>query len=154
MHNDALVYEMKVLNRREVALAKTARQLAALAQRADEVDKHWGGRLIGFRRAMGGPEGILTMKGLYVSIYRFTSRAAHAQPDALDPYVEVMKYPWTVDRPARTTGSIFWPLGVPLFAHALLVCHEHLGWPDPKQVIAANDAMYVQEKSRASLRQE
>lgn len=96
---------------------------------------------------MRGPEGILTMKGLYVAIYRYTSRAAHAQLDALDPYIDMKTYPRMVDRPTRTTQSIWWPLMVPLFAHALLVCHHHLGWPDPDAVIAANDAMYVDEKN-------
>jgi hypothetical protein len=83
------------------------------------------------------------MKGLYVAIYRYTSRAAHAQLDALDPYVDVGKYPRVVDRPASTTESLWWPLTVPLFAHALLVCNDNLGWPDADQVIAANNAMYV-----------
>jgi hypothetical protein len=143
MHMEALRYDMKVLSRKELAQTKDAREMPDLAQRASQVDKYWGGRLDGFRPSTGGAEGILTMRGLYESIYRFTSRAAHAQLNALDPYVDVQKYPRVVTRPAPTTQSIFWPLSVPLFAQALLVCHDQLGWPDPERVKAANDAMYV-----------
>jgi hypothetical protein len=145
MHNDALQFDMTILTRKELAQTKDARQMPDVAQRADQVDKYWGGRLIGFRPSMGGPEGILTMKGLYVAIYRFSSRAAHAQLNSLDPYVDVRRYPKVVARPAPTSESIFWPLMIPLFAHALLVCNDHLGWPDAAKVIAANDAMYIQD---------
>jgi hypothetical protein len=43
-----------------------------------------------------------------------------------------------------TTESIWWPLTVPIFAQALLVCNDQLGRPDAEKVIAANNTMYVQ----------
>jgi hypothetical protein len=57
MHNEALVYHMRILTRKELDQTKGARQMPDLAQRADQVDKFWGGRLIGFRRSMGAPRG-------------------------------------------------------------------------------------------------
>jgi Family of unknown function (DUF5677) len=144
MHDDATVYGMEILNEQERALAAGARMLPSLANRAADVDDHWGGRLIGFRPPSKEQEGILTFRGLYVAIYRFASRAAHGQPDSLTPYADSRAYPARVSRSEPAPDSIWWPLAVPLYAHALLVCHDHLGWPDPDRVRAINDAMYEQ----------
>lgn len=57
MHNEALAYDMKILTRKELAQTKDARPMPDLAQRADQVDKHWGGRLIGFRRRCAARRG-------------------------------------------------------------------------------------------------
>jgi hypothetical protein len=143
MHDDALEYDMSILTDEELASTAGARKLKDLAQRAKEVDEHWGGRLIGFRESAGGRDGILTMRGLYVAIYRFASRAAHGQPHALDAYANAESYPRRVTRPSDQSESIWWSLCVPLYAHALLVCHDQLGWPDRDRVIAINDAMYT-----------
>jgi Family of unknown function (DUF5677) len=70
MHDDALEYDMTILTDEELASTAGARKLKDLAQRAKEVDDYWGGKLIGFRESAGGREGILTMRGLYVAIYR------------------------------------------------------------------------------------
>jgi hypothetical protein len=129
MHNDATNYGMEILSPQEVEACHGARMIPDLAQRAAEVDKHWGGRLIGFRPAKNGQEGILTFRGLYVAIYRFASRAAHGQPNSLSPYADAKVYPARVSRSEPAPESIWWPLAVPLFAHALIVCNEHLGWP-------------------------
>lgn len=145
MHDDATPYGMEILNEKERALAAGARMLPSLASRAADVDEYWGGRLIGFRPPSKDEQGILTFRGLYVAIYRFASRAAHGQPDSLTPYADPHVYPARVSRSEPATDSIWWPLAVPLYAHALLVCHDRLGWPDPEQVRAINDAMYEQE---------
>lgn len=145
MHVDALTYDMTVLSDDELVATEGARRLTDLAQRAAEVDEHWGGTLVGFRESAGGREGILTLRGLYVAIYRFASRAAHGQPNSLDPYADASQYPKVVTRPKQPSDSIWWPLCVPLYAHALLVCSTQVGWPDSTQVIAINDAMYVPE---------
>jgi Family of unknown function (DUF5677) len=81
MHLEALAYDMTILSSAELAETKDARQMPDLAQRAAQVDKHWGGRLTGFRRSMGGPEDILTIKGLYVAIYRY--RAGRRMPSQM-----------------------------------------------------------------------
>jgi hypothetical protein len=147
MHTDAEPFGIKLLSPSELSLTKGAKKMPDLAQRSAEVDAYWGPRLIGFRPPTSGQDGILTFRGLYAAIYRFTSRAAHAQPDAMDPYVEPRLYPVIVARPKPTLESIWWPLAVPLYAQALLVCHETLKWPDPVTVRAINDAMYVQSAS-------
>jgi hypothetical protein len=108
---------------------------------AAQVDEHWGGRLIGFRPPQKDPGDILTFGGLYVALYRIGSRAAHAQIQALDVYGDFLHYPRKVYRPT-TEVSIWWPIAVPLYAQALLVCHEQLRWPDPDNVRAINNAMY------------
>jgi hypothetical protein len=142
LHNDSLAYDLELLSEDELAASESAVQLPGLAQMASEVDKHWGARMIGFRPARGGREGILTLRGLYVAIYRIASRAAHAQPHALEPYSDFQSYPRRVTRPGPTTESIWWPLAIPLYAHALLICSTQLRWPDPNRVRAINDAMY------------
>jgi hypothetical protein len=108
---------------------------------AKQVDEHWGGRPVGFRAPQKDPADILTFGGLYVALYRIGSRAAHAQIQALDVYSDFLHYPRTVYRPI-TEESIWWPIAVPLYAQALLVCHEQLGWPDPDKVRAINNEMY------------
>jgi Family of unknown function (DUF5677) len=143
MHNDAANYGMEILSPDEVQACQGARMIPDLAQRAAEVDKHWGGRLIGFRPAMNGQEGILTFRGLYVAIYRFASRAAHGHPSSLSPYADAEVDPARVSRSEPAPTSIWWPLAVPLFAHALIVCSDHVGWPEADRVRAINDAMYI-----------
>jgi Family of unknown function (DUF5677) len=145
MHDDATAYGMEILNEKERALAAGARMLPSLANRAADVDEHWGGRLIGFRPPSKEQQGILTFRGLYVAIYRFASRAAHGQPDSLTPYTDPHVYPARVSRSEPAPDSIWWPLAVPLYAHALLVCHDQLGWPDPERVRTIDDTMYEQE---------
>jgi hypothetical protein len=39
-------------------------------------------------------------------------------------------------------SSIFFPLVVPLYSQALIICHRQLGWPDPERVVAINNRMY------------
>jgi hypothetical protein len=38
--------------------------------------------------------------------------------------------------------SIWWPIAVPLYAQALLVCNEQLDWPDLDRVREVNNPMY------------
>jgi hypothetical protein len=142
LHNDALAYDMEVLSADELRATESAERFPDLAQLAAEVDRHWGGRLIGFRPPGAGREGILNFRGLYVAIYRIASRAIHAQPHALDPYADVLRYPRRVARAEAAPESIWWPLAVPLYSQALLVCSEQLGWPDPDRVLTINNAMY------------
>ena len=113
-----------------------------MARLAADVDRYWGNRLIGFQPPGTGRGGILTFRGLYVGIYRVGSRAIHAQPHALDPYVDLARYPPCVRRSEPAPESIWWPVAVPLYAQELLVYNEQLGWPKPDRVRAVNNAMF------------
>lgn len=142
LHHDALAFGETVLSKSQLAATDDSAKRMALADMAAEADSHWGGRMIGFRAPETGKQGILTMRGMYVAVYRISSRAAHAQPDSLDPYCDPTIYPAVVSRARRDEPSIWWPLAVPLYAHALLICHDQLNWPDPDRVRQINDAMY------------
>ncbi len=143
-HIDALGFGQKVLTNKELAQVQKGEQMPPLTQLAEEVDKHWGGRLIGFRPPRSNPGDILAFRGLYVAIYRMGSRATHVETDSLAPYLDYDVYPRRVHRAKKDDPSIWWPLAVPLFAQALLVCNEQFNWPDPKLVKGINNAMYVQ----------
>jgi hypothetical protein len=141
LHNDSLPYGIEVLSQEELQATKGARKSPSVPAMAKEVDEHWGGRLVGFRAPQKDPQDILTFSGLYVALYRIGSRATHAQIQALDVYGDFSRYPREVCRPINEE-SIWWPIAVPLYAQALLVCHEQLGWPDPERVRAINNEMY------------
>jgi hypothetical protein len=114
-----------------------------LTAMAKDIDEHWGNRLIGFRSPEGKPGDILTFRGLCVALDRMGSRAAHVEPDSLAPYLDYDDYPKRVHRSAGDEPCIWWPLAVPLYAQALLLCHEVLRWPDPERG-SINNAMYAQ----------
>lgn len=144
LHNDALKFGQTVMDDDELAAAEGARELPGLADLALAVDKHWGGKMVGFRSPATGKQGILTMRGLYTMVYRTGSRSAHVQPDSLEPYAELQASPRVIRRPNKDEPSIWWPLAVALYAHALIVCNDQLNWPDPDRIRAINDAMYAQ----------
>jgi hypothetical protein len=143
LHNDALKFGQTVMDDAELSKARDAKELPGLADLALAVDAHWGGKMIGFREPATGAQGILTMRGLYTMVYRTGSRAAHLQPDSLEPYATIHASPIVVARPSKDEPSIWWPLTVALYAHALIVCNEQLNWPDPDRVREINDAMYA-----------
>jgi hypothetical protein len=55
------------------------------------------------RHSRSRSSGILTMRGLYTMVYRTGSRAAHVQPDSLEPYGELHVSPRVIHHPARTS---------------------------------------------------
>lgn len=144
LHNDALRFGQTIMDDDELAAADGAKELPPLADLALAVDDHWGGKMVGFRSPATGKQGILTMRGLYTIIYRTGSQAAHVQPESLEPYGQLHALPRVIDRPSKEEPSIWWPVAVALYAHALIVCHDQLNWPDPDRVRAVNDAMYAQ----------
>ncbi len=141
LHNDALPYGIQILSQAELQATKGAKKPPSVPAMAKDVDEHWGGQLVGFREPQKNPGNILTFSGLYVALYRIGSRAAHAQIQSLDVYGDFVRYPRKVSRPI-TEQSIWWPIAVPLYTQALLVCHEQLGWPDPDRARAINNEMY------------
>jgi hypothetical protein len=144
LHNDAVKFGQSVMDGEELAAAEGALETPGLADQALAVDSHWGGRMLGFRAPADGEQGILTMRGLYVMVYRTASGSAHLQPDSLQPYATLSTAPIVVERPRKDEPSIWWPLAVALYAHALVVCHDQLKWPDPDRVREMNDRMYAQ----------
>ena len=142
LHKDALDYGQEILSPENYALANASKKLPNLPSLAGAVDEYWASRIIGFRAPRTAPGDILTLRGLYVVIYRIGSRAAHAQPDSLDPYSDFRRRPYRVNRPNKGEASIWWPLAVPLYVQALLVCEAQLGWPDAELVKAVNNKMY------------
>lgn len=143
LHNDALKFDQLVMDDAELAAAADAKELPGLADLALAVDGHWSGKMVGFRSPATGAQGILTMRGLYTTVYRTGSQAAHVQPESLAPYGELDASPRVIRRSGKNDPSIWWPLAVALYAHALVVCHDQLNWPDPERVRAINDAMYA-----------
>lgn len=115
--------------------------LRDVAQLADAIDRHWPTRISAFTSQRRGPGALVTFRGLYLPVYRTASEAVHGRPAVLDAYMSRGSQLWRMGDQAAST-SMFWPLIVPLFAWALLVCHHQWGWPDPDQVLAANNSMY------------
>jgi hypothetical protein len=144
LHNDTLAFGHKVLTESEFEKANAAQKLPNVAQLAEAVDEYWSARISAFRPPKGKeaqPTDILSFRGLYVAVYRIASRSAHAKPHALDPYCDYESHPHVVNL-AKYEPTSYPSLVVPLYAQALLVCHQELKWPDPEIVIAINNKMY------------
>jgi hypothetical protein len=144
MHDDATACGIEVLNEKQRAPAAGPRILPSLANRAADVDGHWGGRRIGFR-APSNYQGMLTFRGLDVAIYRFASRAPHGQSDSLTPYTDPHVYQARVSRsePSPTaSGGRSPPRCTP--TRCSCAATSSAG-PTRIESRAINDAMYEQE---------
>jgi Family of unknown function (DUF5677) len=119
-----------------------ARQLPPMIQLADEVDRYWGERLIGFTPRQQGEAGMFTLRGLYNPIYRTLSETVHARPEATRATLDPLSRPLRVFMAEPLDHIFWWGLVVPLYAQALLVCNTQIGWPDPDTVRAINNGMY------------
>jgi hypothetical protein len=141
--NDARAHgvelEMPVVDE---ALGAPIVEMPPMVELVKEVDDHWGGQLVGFEAAGHGLGGLVTFRELYVPLYRTLSEAVHSRPDVMRAYMAVGSHFWQMGEGAGD-ASIFFPLVVPLYAQALLVCHQRLGWPNPDQVVAINNRMYA-----------
>lgn len=134
-HNDALTWGHSLLTDAELAEADNAQPLPSLEKRAAEVDDYWEPRIPGFRPR----QDFLSIRGLYVGIYRMASRPTHAQAESVGGSVDASRYPRVVKREAAD-DMVWSALAVPLFSMALMVSHRRLGWPDFNAVRAINDA--------------
>ena len=144
MHREVAERGHTLLNERQVETATGARALPPLSELAAVVDKHWGGRMIGFSEVpIDGGGGLLSMRGMYTFVYRPGSATVHMQPETLEPYATWETVPCVVDRPGKGEPSVWWPIVVPLYAHALIACHDQLKWPSPDRVRGINNAMYA-----------
>jgi hypothetical protein len=143
LHNDALGFGVSLYADEELAEASELKTLPALADLAFKVDAHWGPLLQGFRTREGSLDNdVLTFRGLYMT-YRLGSRDAHAQPESLEDHGDFAAYPIKIEFPKRSNMPGILSVGISLFAQALVVCHEAVGWPDPDRVRSINDAMYL-----------
>ncbi|MHB8243148.1 MAG: DUF5677 domain-containing protein [Solirubrobacteraceae bacterium] len=146
MHREVEQRGHTLMNERQVKEATTAgRRMPDVAQFAEEVDKHWGGQMVGFSELpIDGGEGMLSMRAMYTFVYRPGSAIVHMQPETLLRYStwDPENPPSVVDRPAKGEHSPWWPIVVPLYAHALIACHAQLKWPDPERVRAINNSLY------------
>jgi hypothetical protein len=144
LHNEVAQHGHTLLNERQIENATGASSLRPLVELADLVDEHWGGRMVGFSEVpIGGGDGMLSMRGMYTFVYRPGSAMAHMQPETLERYAMWETSPCVVDRPSKDDRSVWWPIMVPLYAHALIACHDQLNWPNPERVRAINNGMYV-----------
>jgi hypothetical protein len=142
LRRDLHDYELERVTEEELAEYAAAPQMPPIPDMAIAADKHWGGRIVGFQPYSKGRAGMFTLRGYYAPIYRTLSEAVHARPETLARANIDTSGPWRVIRNGPVEHTFWWPLPVPLFAQALLVCHEEWGWPDPNRVRAVNNAMY------------
>jgi hypothetical protein len=151
LHHDALQFGVEdVLTPEQLEKAEEAETLKPLEQRANEADEFWGPRIRGFYvQPAKGPKNVLTLRGLYLVIYRLASRNAHATIESIDPCVRTEGSRTIVDRHPRE-GSLIWSsLALPVFAMALVVSSERLGWPDEDAVREINDGLIHEDPSPA-----
>ena len=103
--------------------------LPPTVERALEADQHWSARLAGLHPSTH----LLGFRGLYVSVYRLGSQAAHGWMQALDPYVHVDGNRHVVNR-ARPGPRITWGLIPPLFGIAMIIAAQQVNWIDEPTV--------------------
>jgi hypothetical protein len=142
LRRDLYDYELERATEDVLAEYATARQMPTIPDMTIAADKHWGGRIVGFQPYSQGRAGIFTLRGYYAPVYRTLSEAVHARPETLARANIDTSGPWRVIRNGPVAHTFWWPLPVPLFAQALLVCDEQWGWPNPNRVRAINNAMY------------
>lgn len=133
LHNDVSQYGHTLLSGADLEAAQQAGQIPPLANRADEIDKHWAPLLPGFR-----PSGdLLSLRGMY-TLYRAASRSAHAQAESVNSCIDPSKDPWVIHR-EHDRQMLPSALAVPMLTMALVVCNHALGWPDSSHARAVND---------------
>lgn len=129
-HNDLLPYGQKLLSASEVKVCSAAKGTPPLDVMARAVDGYWPGRVRGFQ-----PTGhLLSMHGLYQSIYRLGSRPAHGAFDSLEPYLRRTPYPPRVAERVHDT-MLWYSLAAPLLGLALVVAAERFDWIDTTHAI-------------------
>lgn len=138
-HEEAKRYRIKILTAAQVKRAKGKEKLT-VEQMAREADDYWSPRIEGFRVLSGKKHklDLLTITGLYLGIYRTSSRIVHAQVHSLESVLrQVTQTKVVVERRAAPTVS-FAPTIVPMFAMAIEVHHKQFKWPDVEKVREIN----------------
>jgi Family of unknown function (DUF5677) len=70
LHNDAI--QVGLIEGQPAGTAGLD-QLPDMAQLADRVDRHWGGRIVGFTSPTKGSQALVTFRGMYLPVYRTAS---------------------------------------------------------------------------------
>jgi uncharacterized protein DUF5677 len=123
LHNDAATFGEVILTPAEVAAARQAPKLPSLAERALAADAHWAARVKGLH-ARGH---LLSLRGLYIAVYRTGSRPAHASINALGPYISEANNRFVVDRATQET-ILWYALATPLLGIAMMIGAEKFKW--------------------------
>jgi hypothetical protein len=141
--NDAANYGLDLLSDFERMVAEQGKTLPPVDQRAAEVDAYWGQRIKGLHQdPASGPKDILTLRGLYILVYRQASRQAHAAMESPDECIVEDGTRHLVLRKPKGDYLTWSAFAIPLFSMALVVAHERLGWPDETKVREINDAFH------------
>jgi hypothetical protein len=118
-------------------------RLRRLEERSEAVDRHWSEEIDAFKPPVPkkGKLSLKSFRGLYTAIYRTTSRIAHAEVDALQPYIRVDRESGrariATEEPTRFGRAL---LALPLIGFFLLVYRRHFDWPskDVAEKLAAS----------------
>jgi hypothetical protein len=124
-----------MLTPKQVERAK-GKQKLTVEQMAREADDYWAPRIESFRVLSGKKHklDVLTITGLYLGIYRTSSRIVHAQVHSLEGVLrQVTSAKVVVERRSAPTVS-FAPTIVPMFAMAIEVHRKQFKWPDVGKV--------------------
>jgi hypothetical protein len=141
-YEEAKEYGIELLTPEQLEKARKLR-VVSMWQIVRDVDDYWPEKIPGFRKPSGTTDqiNILTLSGLYLGLYRVTSRVVHAQPESLDHVLAPKPSNdniYVVDHVESKSGGMP-ALMVPLFAMALTVHHSVTGWPDLDAVKMIND---------------
>ncbi|MEA2192279.1 MAG: hypothetical protein QOI73_2400 [Solirubrobacteraceae bacterium] len=110
-----------------------------VAERAAEADVYWSERIAGLHTATDAKHHMLSLRGLYTVIFRMGSRTTHGSLDSIDYCADNDRGRLIVH--SQTAPNLMWPaLAVPLFAIALVIASERLGWPDAEKARMINEA--------------
>ncbi len=138
LHTDALAYEVEVLTAEELAEIGNPPQPAGLPRLAEAVDKYWSEHHSAFR-----PDGILSFRGLYTSIYRKGSSLVHATEGGINRHSRLTDSQALIlpdEQPAKPPDVP--ALGVVLVAFMLLVYERRFGWPSEATVRGIADSIF------------
>ncbi len=125
LHNDAATFGETILTPTEAAKAKSAPKLPHLAERARAADDQWATSVSALH-----PAGhLLSLRGLYIAIYRTGSRPAHGSINALGAYVSETdkNYRYVVNRAEEET-MLWYALAAPLLGIAMMIGAERFKW--------------------------
>ncbi len=124
----------------EDAEALARKRMKTLELRTEAIDEYWPRHLEAFEGQPTEGRSLKSFRGLYTALYRTTSRIAHAEVDALQPYVEIGGCGITVstDEPQQFGRAA---LAVPLVGFFLLVHHHHFGWPATDTATAISSSL-------------
>lgn len=124
-----------------VNLDASLKSISVLRDRAREADLRWGERIEGLRQLQEGPEGLLTLSGLYASLYRSQSRVAHAEVPTLDPVIRLTPTEFVVLREHRRAAfNDAVEIAVPTSVFPLVVFAHQIGGIEVNTIRAINYA--------------